>query len=73
MTLVTADDKAAVSSLQGHVYSGIALQMLPVENMDGRTAFEGGDLCRRKTAASNVDLNRNWPFAWQRLVRPMHS
>lgn len=39
-------------------------QVLPIENMDGRALLEQGELCRRKTA-SNVDLNRNYPFAWK--------
>ena len=36
--------------------------------MDGRELWEKGDLCRRKTA-SDVDLNRNYDFAWQQQVR----
>ena len=43
-------------------------QILPVENMDGRELWEQGDLCRRKSA-SEVDLNRNYDFAWQLQVR----
>lgn len=42
-------------------------QLFPCENIDGRQLWEAGDLCRRKTA-SNVDLNRNWPFAWVNQV-----
>jgi hypothetical protein len=38
-------------------------QILPVANLDGRLLWEGGDLCRRKTA-SQVDLNRNWGQSW---------
>ena len=39
-------------------------QLFPLQNVDGRALFEAGELCRRKTAAG-VDLNRNWPYAWQ--------
>ena len=42
-------------------------QMLPIENVDGRELWEQGDLCRRKSA-SEVDLNRNYDFAWQLQV-----
>jgi hypothetical protein len=38
-------------------------QLLPVENVDGRAAWEAGDLCLRKTA-KGVDLNRNYPFGF---------
>ena len=42
-------------------------EVLPIENMDGRTLWEGGELCQRKTH-SQVDLNRNYDFAWKKLV-----
>lgn len=38
-------------------------QVLPVENLDGRQAWESGNLCLRKTP-KGVDLNRNYPFAF---------
>lgn len=43
------------------------MQMLPVENLEGRQMWDTGDLCRRKTP-TNVDLNRNYPFAWKNEV-----
>ena len=43
-------------------------QLLPVENVDGRLAWEAGDLCLRKTA-KGVDLNRNYPFGFASEVR----
>lgn len=47
---------------------GIA-QVIPVENVDGRQAWEAGNLCLRKTA-HGVDLNRNYPFGFASEVRP---
>ena len=43
------------------------LQIVPVENIQGRKAVEQGNLCLRKTSGG-VDLNRNWPVAWQQEV-----
>jgi hypothetical protein len=43
------------------------LQLVPIESLAARRTWEGGALCQRKTN-SNVDLNRNWPFAWQQAV-----
>lgn len=42
---------------------GVLEQIIPIENIQGRKAVEGGDKCLRKTTAG-VDLNRNWEFAW---------
>lgn len=39
-------------------------KIIPVANMEGREAVEQGNLCLRATP-SGVDLNRNWPVAWQ--------
>ncbi|GAX73946.1 hypothetical protein CEUSTIGMA_g1396.t1 [Chlamydomonas eustigma] len=50
------------------ILSKLTLKVLPLENVDGRVLWEGGDLCRRKTA-SDVDLNRNWDFAWHAQSR----
>jgi hypothetical protein len=47
------------------------MQIIPIENIQGRKAVEGGDNCLRKTTAG-VDLNRNWEFAWT-AVRPAHA
>lgn len=43
------------------------MQVLPVENIEGRREWEGGSLCLRKTPGG-VDLNRNYPFAWRKEV-----
>ncbi len=43
------------------------LQIVPVENIQGRKAVEQGNLCLRKTSGG-VDLNRNWPVAWRQEV-----
>ena len=43
------------------------LQIVPVENIQGRKAVEQGNLCLRK-ASGGVDLNRNWPVAWRQEV-----
>ena len=42
-------------------------QIVPIENIQGRKAVEGGDLCLRKTT-NGVDLNRNWGYAWAQVV-----
>lgn len=39
------------------------VQIVPIENIQGRKAVEGGDMCLRKTT-NGVDLNRNWGYAW---------
>ena len=39
------------------------MQIVPIENIQGRKAVEGGDMCLRKTT-NGVDLNRNWGYAW---------
>ncbi len=43
-------------------------QVIPIENIDGRQAWEAGNLCLRKTA-HGVDLNRNYPFGFANEVR----
>ena len=49
-----------------------ALQIIPIENIQGRKAVEAGDLCMRKTAAG-VDLNRNWAHAWTAVRTPLRA
>lgn len=44
-----------------------AVQIIPIENIQGRKAVEGGDMCLRKTTAG-VDLNRNWEYAWTKVA-----
>lgn len=39
------------------------LQILPMENVDGRTLAEAGQLCERKNGRG-VDTNRNWDIDW---------
>ena len=39
------------------------MQIVPIENIQGRKAVEGGEMCLRKTT-NGVDLNRNWGYAW---------
>ncbi|KAG2498170.1 hypothetical protein HYH03_003926 [Edaphochlamys debaryana] len=53
------------------ILDGLVVKLLPVENVDGRQAWEGGNLCLRKTARG-VDLNRNYKFAFAHEV-PTHS
>ncbi len=45
------------------------LQIVPVENIEGRKAAEEGDTCLRRTF-SGVDLNRNWGTEWKQQVCP---
>ncbi|WIA13569.1 hypothetical protein OEZ85_007136 [Tetradesmus obliquus] len=47
------------------VLAKVEVQIVPIESLDSRRQVEEGKLCVRKTAR-NVDLNRNWPFAWQK-------
>lgn len=42
------------------------MQIVPIENIQGRKAVEGGDMCLRKTT-NGVDLNRNWGYAWVKV------
>lgn len=42
------------------------MQIVPIENIQGRKAVEGGDMCLRKTT-NGVDLNRNWGYAWAKV------
>jgi len=46
----------------------MTIQIVPIESLEGRRMVEGGAMCMRKTADTDVDLNRNWPFAWQKAV-----
>ena len=48
------------------------MQIIPIENIQGRKAVEGGDLCLRKTTAG-VDLNRNWGYAWTQVRAPSQT
>ena len=43
------------------------MQILPIENIEGRKAVEKGNSCLRKTF-SGVDLNRNWATEWRNVV-----
>ena len=43
------------------------LQIVPIENIEGRKAAEEGDTCLRRTF-SGVDLNRNWGTEWKQQV-----
>ena len=45
----------------------VTVQIVPVENIAGRKAVEGGDTCLRRTF-SGVDLNRNWGTEWKQKV-----
>ena len=43
------------------------VQIVPIENIEGRKAVEEGDTCLRRTF-SGVDLNRNWGTEWKQQV-----
>lgn len=43
------------------------VQIVPIENIEGRKAAEEGDTCLRRTF-SGVDLNRNWGTEWKQQV-----
>ena len=43
------------------------MQIVPIENIEGRKAAEEGDTCLRRTF-SGVDLNRNWGIEWKQKV-----
>ena len=58
-----------IGSWADDLLSRLTIEIVPIESLDGRRRVEGGDLCLRKTPDTGVDLNRNWPFAWQRAVR----
>ncbi|GLI67422.1 hypothetical protein VaNZ11_011618 [Volvox africanus] len=61
------------STVQGwirRILDNLVVKVLPVENVDGRQAWEAGNLCLRKTS-KGVDLNRNYPFAF--AAEPHHS
>uniref|UniRef100_A0A7S0WFA8 Peptidase M14 domain-containing protein n=1 Tax=Chlamydomonas leiostraca TaxID=1034604 RepID=A0A7S0WFA8_9CHLO len=62
------DAATAVAYWSQYILSRLQLYVLPIENPDGRVLLEGGELCRRKTR-TGVDLNRNWPYAWQKEPR----
>lgn len=56
-----------VNVLLGFLFNRAFLpQIVPIENIQGRKAVEGGDLCLRKTT-NGVDLNRNWGYAWAQV------
>ncbi|GBF92370.1 hypothetical protein Rsub_05572 [Raphidocelis subcapitata] len=57
--------RGAVGAWAGKLLSAMTVQIVPIESLEGRRQVEAGDLCLRRTAGSEVDLNRNWPFAWQ--------
>ena len=60
-----------VIGLLGSIHDRAFLpQIVPIENIQGRKAVEGGDLCLRKTT-NGVDLNRNWGYAWAQVM-PLH-
>ncbi|KAG2435855.1 hypothetical protein HXX76_007050 [Chlamydomonas incerta] len=52
------------------ITDNLVLKVIPIENVDGRQAWEAGNLCLRKTA-HGVDLNRNYPFGFAN--EPAHS
>ena len=56
-----------VIGLLGSSNRGFLSQIVPIENIQGRKAVEGGDLCLRKTT-NGVDLNRNWGYAWAQVM-----
>ena len=41
----------------------ITMQILPMENVNGRKLVESGQLCERKNGRG-VDPNRNWDAHW---------
>ena len=43
-----------------------------IENIQGRKAVEGGEMCLRKTT-NGVDLNRNWGYAWVQVGARMRN
>ena len=43
------------------------LQIVPIENIEGRKAVEEGETCLRRTF-TGVDLNRNWGTEWKQQV-----
>jgi len=45
----------------------LPVQIVPIENIEGRKAAEEGDTCLRRTF-SGVDLNRNWGTEWKQQV-----
>eukprot|EP00798_Chlamydomonas_sp_ICE-L_P011012 gene11012-18976_t len=59
------DIHSTVEAWTKQILSSLVLKILPIENLDGRVAWEAGDLCLRRTGGSHVDLNRNWAYAWK--------
>lgn len=63
--------KHVCSSLMHHscvqTQSYCFVQIVPIENIEGRKAAEEGDTCLRRTF-SGVDLNRNWGTEWKQQV-----
>ncbi|GIM03502.1 hypothetical protein Vretimale_8268 [Volvox reticuliferus] len=61
---------ATVQGWVRRILDNLVVKVLPVENVDGRQIWEGGNLCLRKTS-KGVDLNRNYPFAFS--IEPHHT
>ncbi|EFJ41462.1 hypothetical protein VOLCADRAFT_98500 [Volvox carteri f. nagariensis] len=57
------DVAATVQGWVRRILDNLVVKVLPIENVDGRQAWEAGNLCLRKTS-KGVDLNRNYPFAF---------
>lgn len=49
-------------------FSCSVAQLLPIVNLEGRRGVDTGSFCIRKKL-NGVDLNRNYPIAFQKLVR----
>eukprot|EP00897_Mesotaenium_endlicherianum_P008560 jgi/Mesen1/7732/ME000407S06962 len=53
----------AMASELPHLLPHLLLQVVPMENVNGRRRFEAGELCERKNGRG-VDTNRNWSVDW---------
>jgi len=53
--------KGILSSTHTHTHHSV--QILPLENSNGRDVVEKGQLCERKNGRG-VDTNRNWAVDW---------
>jgi hypothetical protein len=51
-------------------YFAVTWQLFPVVNLEGRKRVENGEFCLRKKV-NGVDLNRNYPVAFQKEVRQL--
>lgn len=60
-------DTCATGLCTPHQPATPILQIIPIENIEGRKAVEEGETCLRKTF-SGVDLNRNWGTEWKQQV-----